>query len=267
MSDVPNLGAVTRAETDALDPAASRGEVLIAAQGLSKSYGDFTAVAGLDLNVSAGEVVGFLGPNGAGKTTTMRMLTTYLPPTQGTAHVCGYDIVEQAAQVRAVIGYAPETPPLYNEMRIVEYLKFVAALKGVPRARRAEAVDHALEACSLTDRARQVIATLSKGYRQRVGLAQAIINDPRVLILDEPTSGLDPHQIIEIRNLIRQLGASRTVLLSTHILQEVVSVCSRVLILHQGRLVHDAPIGEDVADLERTFLTLTTRDAVERSAA
>lgn len=219
-------------------------QILIEARGLSRDYGEFRAVHPLDFAIGGSEVVGFLGPNGAGKSTTMRMLTTFLPPTDGTAFVGGHDILGEAGLVRRLIGYLPETPPLYEEMRVAAYLRFVAELKGVPRRGVAARVDWALESCGLRDRARQVIGTLSKGYRQRVGIAQAVIHDPRVLILDEPTSGLDPNQILEIRELIRELARERTILLSTHILQEVASVCTRVMILHQGRIVHDAPLDD-----------------------
>ncbi|RMF13146.1 MAG: ABC transporter ATP-binding protein [Candidatus Dadabacteria bacterium] len=231
---------------------------LLDVRGLTRRYGDFAAVSNLSFQVSAGEIVGFLGPNGAGKSTTMRMLTTYLPPTEGTATVCGADIVEDAARVREQIGYLPETPPVYPEMRVERYLRFVARIRQVPRGQIGERVNWAIEACGLADRRRQIIGTLSKGYRQRVGIAQAIVHDPRVLILDEPTSGLDPNQILEIRDLIRRLGEGRTILLSTHILQEVRSVCDRVLILHNGHLAFDAPL-DDSLDLEKTFIDLTTR--------
>lgn len=239
---------------------------LIEADGLSKTWGDVTAVAPLSFRVAAGEVVGFLGPNGAGKTTTMRMLTTFLPPTSGTARVGGHDVVTDAPGVRRLIGYLPETPPLYDEMRIEAYLRFVAELKGVERRRLAERIDWTLESCGLTERRRQVIGTLSKGFRQRVGIGQAVIHDPRVLILDEPTSGLDPNQILEIRQLVRELAASRTILLSTHILQEITGVCTRVMVIHRGRLVHDAPLSE-TENLEQTFSELTTGDVTEGAAA
>lgn len=239
---------------------------LIEAEGLSKVWGDVRAVAPLSFHVAAGEVVGFLGPNGAGKSTTMRMLTTFLPPTAGTARIGGHDVVVDAPEVRRLIGYLPETPPLYDEMRIDSYLRFVAELKGVARSRLAERLDWTLEACGLAERRRQVIGTLSKGFRQRVGIGQAVIHDPRVLILDEPTSGLDPNQILEIRQLVRNLAASRTILLSTHILQEITGVCTRVMILHRGRLVYDAPLSE-TTELERTFTELTTGDVTEGAAA
>jgi ABC-2 type transport system ATP-binding protein len=239
---------------------------LIEADGLCKIWGDVTAVAPLSFSVKAGEVVGFLGPNGAGKSTTMRMLTTFLPPTAGTARIGGHDVVTDAPGVRRLIGYLPETPPLYDEMRIEAYLRFVAELKGVERRRLSERIDWTLESCGLTERRRQVIGTLSKGFRQRVGIGQAVIHDPRVLILDEPTSGLDPNQILEIRQLVRELAASRTIVLSTHILQEITGVCTRVMVIHRGRLVHDAPLAE-TTNLEQTFIELTTGDVTEGAAA
>lgn len=234
------------------------GELLIETEGLTKDYGTLRAVDGLSFSVRSGEVVGFLGPNGAGKSTTMRMLTTYLPPTAGTARIGGADIVDDTAKVRRSIGYMPEVPPLYEEMRVEPYLRFVAELKGLPRGERSSAVDWALDVCGVEARRRQVIGTLSKGFRQRVSIAQAILHDPRVLILDEPTAGLDPSQILELRDLIRRLGRDRTILLSTHILQEVTSVCTRVLILHEGDLVYDAPLEETGAP--RTWVVRTKDD-------
>jgi ABC-2 type transport system ATP-binding protein len=220
--------------------------------------------------VGKGEVVGFLGPNGAGKTTTMRMLTGFLPPTDGTAVIAGHDIFEDALAARRAVGYLPETPPLYPEMRVRAYLDHVAKLKDVPRAKRRGAVDRALERCALTSVSRQVIATLSMGYRQRVGLAQAIVHEPAVLILDEPTRGLDPLQVREIRGLIGELVApeqgesQHTVILSTHILPEVEAICRRVILIHAGRKAVDAPLGELVSggrSLEEIFARETARDA------
>jgi len=215
---------------------------MIEANGLTKRYGDFVAVENLNFHVERGEIVGFLGPNGAGKTTTMRMLTGYLPPSGGTARIAGYDIFSESIQARRRIGYMPETVPLYPEMTVRGYLGFMAQIRGV-RDRRS-AVDAAMGRCHLTDRAHQLIGALSKGYRQRVGLAQALLHQPDVLILDEPTIGLDPRQIIEVRELIRELGQERTVLLSSHILPEVSQVCTRVLIIHKGHIVaEDTPEG------------------------
>ncbi|HIE37654.1 MAG TPA: ATP-binding cassette domain-containing protein [Anaerolineales bacterium] len=215
---------------------------MIQVEGLTKRYGDVTAIENLNFHVARGEIVGFLGPNGAGKTTTMRVLTGYLPPTEGSAHIAGYDIFSESLQARRRIGYMPETVPLYPEMTVRGYLHFMAEIRGV-RDRRT-AVAEAMALCHVEDRAGDIIATLSKGYRQRVGLAQALLHKPDVLILDEPTLGLDPRQIIEVRELIRELGQERTVLLSSHILPEVSQVCTRVLIIHKGHIVaEDTPEG------------------------
>jgi ABC-2 type transport system ATP-binding protein len=242
---------------------------VIEARELSKRYGDIVAVDRVSFAVGRGEVVGFLGPNGAGKTTTMRMLTGFLPPTDGTAVIAGHDIFGDPLAARRAIGYLPETPPLYPEMRVRAYLDYVARIKEVPRARRRDAVDRALERCALTSVSRQVIGTLSMGYRQRVGLAQAIVHEPAVLILDEPTRGLDPLQVREIRGLIAELvapeqgEAQHTVILSTHILPEVEAICRRVILIHAGRKVVDAPLAELVSggrSLEEIFTRETARD-------
>jgi ABC-2 type transport system ATP-binding protein len=210
---------------------------VIEVQNLTKQYGRITAVDDVSFRVERGEILGFLGPNGAGKTTTMRILTGYMPPTSGKAVVAGYDIFEQPLDAKRRIGYLPETPPLYPEMTVVEYLTFVAKIKGVPRATRTEQVASAMERTRLADMATRHCAKLSKGYRQRVGLAQAILHNPEVLILDEPTAGLDPQQILETRDLIRGLAGDHTVILSTHILPEVAQTCQRVIIINKGRLV------------------------------
>ena len=245
-------------------------QVAIEASGLAKRYGDIGAGDGISCEGGRGEVFGFLGPNGAGKTTTMRMLTGFLPPTDGTARIAGHDIFHEPLAARRAVGYLPESPPLYPEMRVDAYVAHVASLKDVPRAKRREAVDRALERCGLADVRRRVIGDLSKGYRQRVGLAQAIVHDPPVLVLDEPTVGLDPIQIREIRALIAGLaapgeGASRhTVLLSTHILPEVQAICSRVILIHRGRKVIDQPLAELTAggqSLEAVFGRVTSADA------
>jgi ABC-2 type transport system ATP-binding protein len=217
---------------------------VIKADGLCKRYGGLTAIRGVSFEVAKGEVVGFLGPNGAGKTTTMRILTGYMPPTEGSAVVGGFDLARQPREAKRVIGYLPETPPLYPEMRVCDYVAYVAKLHDVPRALRAQKVERALSACGLDAVASRVIGTLSKGFRQRVGLAQAIVHEPAVLVLDEPTSGLDPIQIAEIRELIRRLAAEegRTVILSTHILAEVEAICQRVLLIAYGRLRVDATL-------------------------
>ena len=216
---------------------ADAGAAAIEVEGLAKRYGDFEAVRGIDFGIAKGEVVGFLGPNGAGKTTTMRMLTGFLPPTDGSARIAGHDIFAAPKAARRAIGYLPETPPLYPEMTPASYVDFVARLKDVPRGERRAAVDRALSRCGLAEVRRREIRQLSKGFRQRVGLAQAIVHEPPVLVLDEPTVGLDPIQIREIRGLIQELAASggQTVLLSTHILAEVEAICQRVILLARGQ--------------------------------
>ena len=210
---------------------------MIKVEGLTKRYARTVAVDNISFQVEKGQIVGFLGPNGAGKTTTMRVLTCFLPPTEGTAEVAGFDVMEHPMQVKKRIGYLPETPPLYPEMEVIEYLNFVGRLKGLDSSGLARRVDEIMERCSVADVANKLISKLSKGYRQRVGLAQAIIHNPDVLILDEPTSGLDPAQIIETRKLIQSLAGDHTIILSTHILSEVEHSCERVIIISSGKLV------------------------------
>lgn len=217
---------------------------MITVQGIEKRYGELKAVSDLNFTIESGEIVGLLGQNGAGKTTCMKMITGYLEPTAGQLHVNGINIIGGREQAQQVVGYLPENAPLYPEMLVEEYLTFIGELRGIPRGQRASAVDEALEATGLKDRRRQVISTLSKGYKQRVGLAQAIIHKPKILILDEPTNGLDPVQIQEIRALIKRLGEHTTILLSTHILSEIEAVCDRVLILIDGQLTADRPLEE-----------------------
>jgi ABC-2 type transport system ATP-binding protein len=212
-------------------------EPTVSARGLTRRYGSHTAVSGLDLEVRHGEVLGLLGPNGAGKTTTMQMLTGNLAPSDGEIRICGIDLLEQPVAAKARIGYLPETPPLYRELTVTEYLRLAARLHRVPRARCAQAVTAAMQRCGIDDVARKLIGSLSKGYQQRVGIAQAIVHEPDLVILDEPTVGLDPNQILDIRALIRELGRAHSVILSTHILSEVESVCDRVQILHHGEVV------------------------------
>src|SRR5713101_1343991 len=204
---------------------------------LTKKYARHTAVDHISFEVHKGQIVGFLGPNGAGKTTTMRVLTCFLPPTSGTAQVAGFDVLEQPMEVKRRIGYLPETPPLYPEMEVIEYLEFVGRLKGVHKENLGRRIDEVLEKCSIGDVRSDLISRLSKGYRQRVGLAQAILHNPDVLILDEPTSGLDPQQIIETRDLIKGLAGDHTIILSTHILPEVEQICEQVIIIAKGKLV------------------------------
>jgi ABC-2 type transport system ATP-binding protein len=206
---------------------------------LVKSFGSIVAVDGISFEVSKGEIVGFLGPNGAGKTTTMRILTCFIPATSGQATVGGFDVMTDSIEVRRRIGYLPESVPLYGEMRVNEYLNYRAKLKGVPRAERSSRIGYVMERCRVDDRARQLIGTLSKGYRQRVGLADAMLHNPDLLILDEPTVGLDPIQIRETRKVIKELGEQHTILLSTHILPEVEMVCERVMIIASGQIKLD----------------------------
>ncbi|MBI1845443.1 MAG: ATP-binding cassette domain-containing protein [Candidatus Rokubacteria bacterium] len=215
---------------------------MIDVSNLTKHYGPVTAIRDVSFSVAPGEIVGFLGPNGAGKSTTMRILSCFLPATSGTARVAGYDVFKDSMEVRRRIGYLPENVPLYGEMRVAPYLDFVAEVKGVPRAERTRRVAEAMERCLVTEVQHRLIATLSKGYRQRVGLAQAIVNDPHVLILDEPTIGLDPRQITEIRSLIKSLAGDHTVILSTHILPEVSMLCGGVIIINRGSVVAQGTI-------------------------
>ena len=210
---------------------------MIEVQHLTKRYGPFTAVDDVSFRVERGEILGFLGPNGAGKTTTMRVLTGYMPPTEGKAIVAGYDVFTQPIDAKRRTGYLPETPPLYPEMTVRDYLTFVAKIKGVPRSERKARVETVMERTRVADMARRHCLKLSKGYRQRVGLAQAILHNPEVLILDEPTAGLDPKQIIETRELIKELAGDHTIILSTHILPEVSQTCQRVVIINKGRVV------------------------------
>src|SRR5262245_14984864 len=210
---------------------------VIEVQHLTKRYGRVTAVDDVTFRVERGEILGFLGPNGAGKTTTMRILTGYMPATEGKAIVAGFDVFDQPIEAKRRTGYLPETPPLYPDMSVVEYLTFVSKIKGVPSADRRSRVMQVMQRTRIDDMANRLCAKLSKGYKQRVGLAQALIHNPDVLILDEPTAGLDPKQIIETRQLIKELGGDHTIILSTHILPEVSQTCHRVVIINKGRVV------------------------------
>lgn len=248
---------------------------MIEARDLTKRYGELTAVDSVSFEIRRGEVVGFLGVNGAGKTTTMRMLTGFLPPTDGAAVIEGHDMFKDPIAARRAVGYLPETPPLYPEMDVVGYLSYVATLKDVARGARREAVERSLERCGLREVRRRVIGALSKGFRQRVGLAQAIIHEPPVLILDEPTIGLDPTQIREIRALIAELAAptegqtEQAVILSTHILPEVEAICRRVIMVHAGRKVVDGSVEALTAEygsLDQMFARHTAGDTLDATA-
>lgn len=210
---------------------------MIEVRNLTKKYGEFVAVDDISFSVPTGQVLGFLGPNGAGKTTTVRILTCYMPPTSGAVTIDGNDVVEQSMEVRRKIGYLPESAPLYTEMDVIEYLEFVLALRGGGNGDRSKRIRHVVEMCGLGDVIAKNISELSKGYKQRVGLAQAMIHDPEILVLDEPTVGLDPNQIVEIRNLIKMLGREKTVVLCTHILPEVEATCDHVMIINKGKIV------------------------------
>lgn len=247
-------------------PSTHSDRPMIAACDLTKHYGTSQAVRGISFTVHKGEVVGFLGPNGAGKSTTLKILAGFMPATAGRAQVAGFDVFQKPLEVKRRMGYLPEVPPVYPDLTVAEYLHFVASLKGLRgQAKRAD-VDHVLERVNIGHQAKRLIGNLSKGYQQRVGIAQALLGNPQVLILDEPTVGLDPRQIGEVRKLIRDLAGEHTVILSTHILQEVTATCQRVIVINKGRIVADDPITHLVAkhrvvgrepSLEEIFLSLT----------
>ena len=234
---------------------------------LTKNFADREVVKGISFSAEKGQIVGFLGPNGAGKTTTMRILTGFLPASSGTASIAGFDVQNQAENVRRHIGYLPENPPLYLDMTAHDYLTFVARLKGVPRQKMSAACARAIEMTNLGDVQNRVLGNLSKGFRQRVGIAQAIVHEPAVLILDEPTVGLDPRQIIEIRDLIRSLRGAHTIILSTHILPEVTATCEKIIIINEGRITRDASMEEIRLEgsLEQAFLDALKSDHPEES--
>jgi ABC-2 type transport system ATP-binding protein len=241
---------------------------MIEVQQLTKRYGDLTAVNNISFSVASGQILGFLGPNGSGKTTTMRIITGFMPASSGTVKVAGFDIFDESFEARKRIGYLPENPPLYNDMTVASYLRFVARIKGMAKGDITTALDRVVSRCGLARVVDRVTGHLSKGFRQRVGLAQAIIHNPQVLVLDEPTVGLDPQQIIEIRALIKELAGAHTVVLSTHILPEVAQVCEKVVIISSGRVVM-----EDMMDnltqgksLEDVFLQAISQDEPQRSA-
>ena len=215
---------------------------MIEVQNITKNYGPFQALKDISFQVDKGQIVGFLGPNGAGKTTTMRILTCFMPASSGRVTIAGYDVFKESREVRKRIGYLPENVPLYPEMTVTKYLKYMAKIRSVPRGNIKAQLDNAIEACGLTERRHQIIGQLSRGFRQRVGLAQALIHEPDVLILDEPTSGLDPRQIVEIRELIKALGKERTILFSTHILPEASMTCERLIIISRGEITGDVQL-------------------------
>ncbi len=231
----------------------------IIVKNLTKVYGKQKALNDVSLSIEDGEIVGLLGPNGAGKSTMMKILTCFIPPTSGDVKVCGYDIFDNPMEVRRSIGYLPEQNPLYYDMYVREFLLFVAGIHRIEKKLRRERVEEIIELTGLSKEVNKKIAALSKGYKQRVGIAQALIHDPEVLILDEPTTGLDPNQLVEIRNLIKQVGKTKTVLLSTHIMQEVEAVCSRVVIINNGRLVADDETKHlaEGGSLEKKFREIT----------
>jgi ABC-2 type transport system ATP-binding protein len=238
---------------------------MIEVSNLEKKYGDFAALHGISFKVEKGEILGLLGPNGAGKSTTMKILSAFMPASSGSAKVAGFDVFEDPMEIKKRVGYLPENPPLYLDMRVKEYLEFVAQLKQVPNAKIPERVNYVLSHCGLADRAQSVIRNLSKGYRQRVGIAQAIVHDPEVVILDEPTVGLDPVQIVEIRNLIKNLAKTHTVILSTHILPEVMMTCDRVVLINRGRVLANGSVNEltqgSGGNLEQAYLKIISQDS------
>lgn len=241
---------------------------MIELQDVTKSYSGVKAVDGVSLQVPKGQILGFLGPNGAGKTTTMRMITGFMPPTSGAITVDGQSMEDHSLAIREKIGYLPEMAPVYQDMNVLDYLQYVCALRRIPPERRRDRIKGVIARCGLDSVLSKDVGQLSKGYRQRVGLAQAIIHDPQYLILDEPTAGLDPNQIVEIRALIKELGREKTIILSTHILSEVQATCSRVIIISGGRLVADnTPDGLQAGLSGRTVLMLTLKGSADGAAS
>jgi len=236
---------------------------MIRTEGLTKFYANHQAISEVSLHVNEGEIVGFLGPNAAGKTTTMRILTSFMPPTSGTATVAGHDVVDDSLESRRCIGYVPEACSIYPDMRATQYLRFCAGVRGMGKAETKDRLDYVLETCGLQERANDIIGTFSLGFRQRVGLAQALLHDPPVLILDEPTVGLDPIQIVEVRNLIKSLAGDYTVMLSTHILPEAQMTCERVIIINHGEIIaEDTPqaLTAQIREAERLYLKVKSDD-------
>jgi gliding motility-associated transport system ATP-binding protein len=239
---------------------------VIEVKGLTRYYGEKRAIHNVSFEVKRGEILGLLGPNAAGKTTTMKILTCYMPPTSGNAKVSGYDVWDQPMEIKKLTGYLPENPPLYNDLNVLEYLDFVAKIKGVPADKRKPAIASAVEKAALGDVQKQVIGSLSKGFKQRVGLGQALLNDPQLLVLDEPTVGLDPRQIIEIRELIKRLGGDHTIILSTHILPEVEMTCGRVVIINEGEVVAEDTPENLTKRLKGSERTVVEVDGDEKAA-
>jgi len=237
---------------------------MIEVSNLVKSYGDFRALHGITFEVPKGQIMGLLGPNGAGKSTTMKILSCFMPATSGTAKVAGFDVFEDSMEVKKRVGYLPENPPLYLEMGVREFIAYVSEIKQLPSSKRKARVDYVVERCGLVDVQKRVIGTLSKGFRQRVGIAQALVHDPEVVILDEPTVGLDPVQIVEIRGLIKSLAGSHTVILSTHILPEVVMTCDKVVMINRGNVLVDEKTSvltsRSGETLEQAYLRIITGD-------
>ncbi|MFP4500544.1 MAG: ABC transporter ATP-binding protein [Candidatus Hydrogenedentota bacterium] len=240
---------------------------MIRAEGLTKRFGALTAVEDVSFSVGRGEIVGFLGPNGAGKSTTMRVLTGFAPATTGRAEVAGYEVHTHPLEVKRRVGYLPERVPLYDEMITRAYLRYVATIKGVPRRMRRDEVDRVMARCAIEEMAGRMLGNLSKGYRQRVGIAQALIGNPPVLILDEPTVGLDPRQIAEVRQFISSLAPDHTVLLSTHLLPEVAIICQRAIIINNARVAAELEVGDDPRALEDTFMRVVAPGAAAMAGA
>ena len=249
---------MTEQDNSAVEAAAEQG--MIESVGLTKYFGQFAAVEDVSFSVPRGQVAAFLGPNGAGKSTTMRLLTGFLAPTRGTSHIAGYDVATQRIEAAGHIGYLPENGPLYNEMTPASFLRYMGKARGMSPELLSERLDYVTEKCNLGEVWGKAIGKLSRGFRQRVGMAQALLHDPDILILDEPTSGLDPNQLESARQLIRDLGQTKTILLSTHILQEVSAVCGRVILINEGRIVFDGPLEDMGQQQEMTdrFRELTT---------
>lgn len=242
----------------------------IVVKDLVKDYGRFRAVKGVSFEVGQGQIVGFLGPNGAGKSTVMKVLTCFMSATRGTVQVAGHDVYKEPLAVRRAVGYQPENVPLYEDMVVWDYLVFMARMRGVKRSNRRERIDHVISVCGLRAVVSKQIGELSKGFRQRVGLAQALVHDPPVLILDEPMSGLDPNQIVEIRDLLKKIGREKTILFSSHILQEIEKLCDRVIVLNDGLIVTDTEIQalrDEGRDLEDLFMDVTDGPSADRRHA